>query len=92
MRICEQHADSLRVPISAGPRRWATRGESNSRGAGVRKTRVSRFLPAGEDADRRPKPVRICEAAGFSAGGPSPPMAEKMGHPRRIELYAGRGR
>ena len=38
------------------------RGESNSmQGAGVRKTR-KRFLPAGEDAGRRPKPVRICEA------------------------------
>lgn len=74
-------------------------------GAGVRKTR-KRFWPAGEDAGRRPKPVRICEAntrilrakpqpkthAMFIESQPAMRRINGTPNPRRIELCAGRGR
>ena len=74
-------------------------------GASVKKTR-KRFWPAGEDAGRRPKPVRVREAnTRILRAKPQPktdvlpmvfqlamPSTNGFPHPRRIELYAGRGR
>ena len=74
-------------------------------GASVKKTR-KRFWPAGEDAGRRPKPVRVREAnTRILRAKPQPktdvlpmvfqlamPSTNGFPHPRRTELYAGRGR